>query len=128
MSGKRIFKTKTFGRWSKKVVSDAALCVAAWEIAEGIFEADLGKGFVRREWRFLGKEKAPRCERLWPKNTMTPSFFLAGREKSQPGADFTPVELEAAKGLARAFERANGPRLNELVAIGVLLEICHEAR
>lgn len=128
MSGKRIFKTKTFGRWSRKVVSDAALCVAAWEIAEGIFEADLGQGVCKKRVAIPGQGKSASVRTLVAKKHDDAIIFLAGREKSQPGADFTPVELEAAKGLARAFERANGPRLNELVAIGVLLEICHEAR
>lgn len=123
-----MFKTKTFGRWSKKVVSDAALCVAAWEIADGVFEADLGQGVCKKRVAIPGQGKSGSVRTLVAKKHDYAIIFLAGREKSQPGDDFTLVELEAAKGLARAFERADGPRLNELVAVGVLQEICHEDR
>jgi hypothetical protein len=32
---KRVFKTKTFDRWARKVVSDTLLCWAAREIERG---------------------------------------------------------------------------------------------
>jgi hypothetical protein len=32
---KRVFKTKTFDRWARKVVSDDLLCQAAHEIEQG---------------------------------------------------------------------------------------------
>ncbi|MGZ8288534.1 MAG: type II toxin-antitoxin system RelE/ParE family toxin [Telluria sp.] len=48
MMNKRVFKTKTFARWAKKVISDDLLCQAAREIERGEFEADLGHGKNRR--------------------------------------------------------------------------------
>ena len=44
MHRKSVFKTKTFDRWAKKVISDPLLCTAAREIEQGLYEADLGHG------------------------------------------------------------------------------------
>lgn len=126
MSAKRVFKTKSFGRWSKKVISDAALCIAAAEIADGHFEADLGQGVCKKRVAISGQGKSRSVRTLVAKKRDDAVIFLAGREKNQPGDDFTQAETEPAKGLARAFERADGPKLNALLAAGVLLEICHE--
>ncbi|HEU4775363.1 MAG TPA: type II toxin-antitoxin system RelE/ParE family toxin, partial [Telluria sp.] len=38
MRRKRVFKTKTFTRWAKKLISDDLLCKAALEIARGEFD------------------------------------------------------------------------------------------
>lgn len=48
MRVKRVFKLKTFGRWARKLVTDEALCVAAREVEQGIFEADLGGGVCKK--------------------------------------------------------------------------------
>ena len=45
---KRVFKTKTFDRWARKVVSDDLLCQAAHEIEQGQYEADLGGGVCKK--------------------------------------------------------------------------------
>ncbi len=45
---KRVYKTKTFDRWARKVVSDDLLCQAAHEIEQGQYEADLGGGVCKK--------------------------------------------------------------------------------
>ena len=45
---KRVFKTKTFDRWARKVVADDLLCQAAHEIEQGQYEADLGGGVCKK--------------------------------------------------------------------------------
>ena len=47
MHGKRVFKTKTFDRWARKLLSDELLCAAALEIEQGRYEADLGGGVCK---------------------------------------------------------------------------------
>ena len=53
-------------------------------------------------------------------------FFLAGREKNAPGADFSDKEVEAVKIIAHALENANSRKLDELIATEILKEICHD--
>ena len=40
----RIFKIKTFALWAKGLLTDTQLCKAANEIAQGLYEIELGAG------------------------------------------------------------------------------------
>jgi hypothetical protein len=53
-------------------------------------------------------------------------FFLAGREKSDPGPDFSPKEIEAAKVVGKGLQAATLEKLDKMTTNGVLTEICHE--
>ena len=55
---KRVFKTKTFDRWARKVVADKLLCQAAREIEQGLFEADLGGGLCKKRVALPGQGKS----------------------------------------------------------------------
>ena len=92
-----MFKTKTFDRWAKKVISDQLLCVAAREIEQGLYEVDLGHGVCKK---------------------------LVGRQKSEPGPDFPDGVVTAAKAIADGLHRQKIERLAELAAQGQLKEIC----
>ena len=122
---KRVFKTKTFSRWARKVVSDAVLCQAAGEIEQGLFEADLGGGLCKKRIALPGQGKSGSLRTLVAKKHKDAIFFLAGREKSQPGSDFSDPEVEAAKIIAAGLQAADGDKLDELVAAEILKEICH---
>jgi hypothetical protein len=52
-------------------------------------------------------------------------FFLAGREKSQPGSDFSDGEVDAAKIIASGLQAAEAQKLDELLANEILKEICN---
>lgn len=122
---KRVFKTKTFNRWARKVVSDSALCDAAREIEQGLFAADLGAGLCKKRIALPGQGKSGSSRTLVAKKHKNAIFFLAGREKSQPGSDFSDQEVEAAKIIGSGLQAANTAKLDELVAADVLKEICH---
>jgi hypothetical protein len=122
---KRVFKTKTFDRWARKVVADKLLCQAAREIEQGLFEADLGGGLCKKRVVLPGQGKSGSARTLVAKKHKGAIFFLAGREKSTPGSDFSDKEVEAAKIIARALENANAEKLNELISSEILKEICH---
>ena len=55
---KRVFKTKTFDRWARKVVADDLLCQAAHEIEQGQYEADLGGGVCKKRVAVPGQGKS----------------------------------------------------------------------
>jgi hypothetical protein len=122
---KRVFKTKTFDRWARKVVADKLLCQAAREIEQGLFEADLGGGLCKKRVALPGQGKSGSARTLVAKKHKGAIFFLAGREKSTPGSDFSDKEVEAAKIIARALENANAEKLDELISSETLKEICH---
>jgi hypothetical protein len=122
---KRVYKTKTFDRWARKVVSDDLLCQAAHEIEQGQYEADLGGGVCKKRVAVPGQGKSGATRTLVAKKHSTAIFFLAGREKNSPGSDFSSKEVEAAKIIAHALEGADIKKLDGLVATDVLKEICN---
>ena len=122
---KRVFKTKTFDRWARKVVSDSLLCLAAREIEQGLFEADLGGGVCKKRVAVLGQGKSGSTRTLVAKKHKDAIFFLAGREKRQPGSDFSDKEVNAVKIIASGLQGAAAQKLDELLTNNVLKEICN---
>ncbi len=120
---KRVFKTKTFDRWARKLVSDALLLEAAREIERGLFEADLGAGVCKKRVALPGQGKSGSTRTLVAKRHKDAIFFLAGREKNAPGSDFSDKEVDAAKIIANALASVNMKKLDELVTAEILKEI-----
>ncbi len=52
-------------------------------------------------------------------------FFIAGRQKSDPGTDFSDANVGQAQVIGEAFQKATATQLEALVEAGVLKEICH---
>ncbi len=125
---KRVFKTKTFDRWARKLIGDSLLCQAAREIEQGLFEADLGGGLCKKRVPFPGQGKSGSARTLVAKKHKGAIFLLAGREKSAPGTDFSDREVDAAKIIARALENANDETIGEMVMKQTLKEICHDTQ
>lgn len=123
---KRVFKTKTFDRWVRKVLSDLLLYEAAQQIEQGLFEADLGGGVCKKRIGIPGQGKSGSTRTLVAKKHLEGIFFLAGRKKKAPGSDFSDKEVEAAKIIAHALEKADSKKLDQLVSTGILMEICHD--
>ncbi len=123
---KKVFKTKSFARWARKILPDALLCVAAREIEQGLFEADLGGGVCKKRIALPGRGKNGSTRTLVAKRHKNAVFFLEGREKSERGADFSASEEELAKIIARSLHLADARTLEQLTAVGVLTEICNE--
>jgi len=122
---RRVFKTKTFDRWARKVVSDEILCQAACEIEQGRYEADLSGGVCKKEVAVSGRGKSGSTRTLVAKKHIAAIFFLVGREKNTPGSDFSTKEVDAAKIIAHALEGASIKKLDDMVATEVLKEICN---
>jgi hypothetical protein len=125
MDSKRVFKTKTFDRWAKKLIPDHLLCIAAQEIIQGNFDADLGGGVCKKRVALPGQGKSGSTRTLVAKKHNLAIFFIAGREKSDPGKDFSATEEEAAKIVAKGLQAATEPKLEQLKTDGILKEICN---
>jgi len=123
---KRVFKLKTFARWAKRLLTDQQLCVAAQQIMLGQFEADLGKGLCKKRIAVDGQGKRGATRTLVAKESARAIFFMAGRQKSDPGTDFSTASVEQAQLLGQALQAASSQQLDALVEEGVLKEICHD--
>ncbi len=122
---KRVFKTKTFDRWAKKLLGDDVLCRAAREIEQGLFEADLGGGICKKRIAIAGMGKSGGTRTLVAKQHAAAIFFLLGREKSSAGTDFPDSAVEAVKLIGANLHNQPMSKLDEMKFNGSLKEICH---
>ncbi|ABM39590.1 type II toxin-antitoxin system RelE/ParE family toxin [Polaromonas naphthalenivorans] len=126
MHSKKVFKTKSFARWARKLISDSELCVAALEIEKNLYEADLGGGVCKKRIAVPGHGKSGSTRTLVAKRHENAIFFIVGRSKSDPGADFSPTEETVAKAYAGLLQKASLSKLNQMKVNGALVEICDD--
>jgi len=125
MRSKRVFKTKTFNRWARKLLSDDLLCAAALEIEQGRYEADLGGGVCKKRIAVPGQGKSGSTRTLVAKQHPDAIIFLLGREKNAPAADFPDALVDAVKVIARSLHAESVEKLDEMKTSGELKEICN---
>ena len=125
-TGKRVFKVKTFSRWAKGLLTDEQLYAAAKEVMAGQYEADLGGGVCKKRIAAGEQGKSGATRTLIAKKHQDAIFFVAGREKSDPGTDFSDKQVEAAKLVAKGLQGATEDKLKLLLAAGTIQEICDE--
>ena len=123
-SDRRVFKLKTFDRWARRVLSDAELCEAAEEVLAGRFEADLGGGLCKKRIAAAGRGKSGSTRVLIAKQHEAIVFFLVGRQKSDPGTDFSERQVAVAKIIAKGLQAATQAKLAALMVDGTIKEIC----
>jgi hypothetical protein len=109
----------------KTELTDSALCVAVVEMSEGLIDADLGGGVVKKRVGLAGRGKRGGARTLIATNKGSRWFFVYGFEKSDR-ANVTDDELEALKEIATELLARTGQQLNEAVNDGALQEICHD--
>jgi hypothetical protein len=123
---KRVFKTHHFSRWMRKTdLTDSALCDAVTEMSQGLIDADLGGGVVKKRIGLAGRGKRGGVRTLVATNKGSRWFFVYGFEKSDR-ANIADDELEALKDIAEQLLARTGRQLDEAVEDGLLQEICHD--
>ncbi len=125
MRSKRVFKTKTFDRWARKLLSDDLLCAAALDIEQGRYEADLDGGVCKKRIAVPGQGKSGSTRTLVAKQHPDAIIFLLGREKNAPAADFPDALVDAVKVIARSLHAQSVEKLDEMKISGELKEICN---
>ncbi|NDB00596.1 MAG: type II toxin-antitoxin system RelE/ParE family toxin [Betaproteobacteria bacterium] len=122
---RRVFKTRHFSRWMRKTeLTDSALCSAVAEMAQGLIDADLGGGVVKKRVGLAGRGKRGGARTLVATNKGNRWFFVFGFEKNDR-ANIGADELEALQDLAHDLLARTGPQLDLAVNKQTLEEICH---
>lgn len=122
---KRVFKTRHFGRWMRKTeLSDSALWAAVAEMVQGLIDADLGGGVVKKRIGLAGRGKRGGARTLVATNKGSRWFFVFGFEKSSR-ANINDDELEALQDIAQDLLARTGQQLDLAVEDGTLEEICY---
>ncbi len=122
---KRVFKTRHFSRWMRKTeLTESALCSAVAEMAQGLIDADLGGGVVKKRVGLAGRGKRGGARTLVATNKGNRWFFVFGFEKNDR-ANIGADEFEALQDLAHDLLARTGPQLDLAVNKQTLEEICH---
>lgn len=122
---KRVFKTRHFSRWMRKTeLTESALCNAVSEMIQGLIDADLGGGVVKKRVGLAGRGKSGGARTLIATNKGARWFFVFGFEKNDR-ANIADNELEALQDLAQELLARSSNQLNGAVQDGTLLEICN---
>ncbi len=123
---KRVFKTRYFNRWMRKTeLTDAALCVAVTEMEQGLIDADLGGGVLKKRIGLAGRGKRSGARTLVATNKAGRWFFVFGFEKNDR-ANISDDEQEALKDIAAQLLDRTDKQLNEALDDETLTEICHD--
>jgi hypothetical protein len=123
---KRVFKTRHFSRWMRKTeLTDSTLCAAVAEMIQGLIDADLGGGVVKKRVGLAGRGKRGGARTLVATNKGNRWFFVFGFEKNER-ANIPDDELEALQELASHLLARTGRQLDEAIQDGTLQEICDD--
>jgi len=99
------------------------LRAAAEAVLRGEFEADLGRGFIKKRVAYRGGGKSGGARLLVARRAKNALIFVVGRDKSDPGSDFTSEQIEAAKQLAAAYAALDEEQLQRVIETGALKDI-----
>ncbi len=122
----RVFKTRNFNRWMRNSeLTDSQLCSAVKEMEQGLIDAHLGGGVVKKRVAVAGRGKSGGARTLVATNYKHRWFFVFGFEKNVR-ANISDNELEALQGIATDLLALDTSQLNAALVQEKLLEICHE--
>src|SRR5437870_1012726 len=121
--GVRIFKTKVFARFARRMgISDATLRDAVARAERGLVDADLGGGVIKQPVARPGQGRSGGFRVLIAYRAKTRSVFLFGFAKSARG-NVEDDELLTAREIAKAWLEADGKALTRALAEGVIQEV-----
>jgi len=106
----------------KTELTNQALCNAVAEMAQGLVDADLGGGVVKKRVGLAGRGKRGGARTLVATNKGDRWFFVFGFEKNER-ANIADDELEALQHIATQLLARTGRQLDEAVKDGSLQEI-----
>lgn len=125
---RRVFKTKTFTRWSRRAgISDEALCAAVAEMTRGLIDADLGGRVFKKRVPVPGRGKRGGARTIIGSNLQDRWFFLYGFEKKDRDT-IDDRELAGLQSIAAALLAMDPKLLDKAAAEAELEEICHEEK
>lgn len=95
------------------------------EIQEGLFDADLGGGIIKKRVALPGRGKRGSTRTLLATNRDNRWFFVFGFEKNEKD-NITSKELEALRALAADLLRLTTKQMIEAIRQGSLAEVHDE--
>jgi len=110
----------------KTELTDSSLCLAVVEMIQGLIDADLGGGVVKKRVGLAGRGKRGGTRTLVATNRGNRWFFLFGFEKKDR-ANISAEKKEALQSIARDLLARTTKELDAQVDDGTLQEICNDS-
>jgi hypothetical protein len=121
-------KTRYFHRWAKKAgLPDRALFHAVIEVTNGLVDADLGGGIIKKRIALPGHGKRGSTRTLLATNRNDRWIFVFGFAKNER-ENVSAKELAALQLLAGDLLAMSADQIAEAVNSGHLLEVANETR
>ena len=111
----------------KTELTNANLCTAVVEMTQGLIDAELGGGVVKKRIGMSGRGKRGGVRTLIATNKGDRWFFVYGFAKNDR-ANISDDELEALQSIAEQLLARSGPQLDRAVDDASLEEICHDSK
>ena len=109
----------------KTDLTQDALCLAISEMENGLVDAELGGGVVKKRVPLPGRGKSGGARTSLATNKGSLWFFVFGFEKNER-VNVSLRELEALKAIAADLLKLSSAELDSQVDSEALQEICHE--
>jgi hypothetical protein len=118
-----IYQTREFNRWARKQgLPNAALCKAATEMANGLYEADMGGNLLKKRIARPGQGKSGGFRTLVATNRGNLWFFVYGFAKNER-SNIDRNEEAALKKLAAVLLTLKPTALSQALAAEELIEV-----
>jgi hypothetical protein len=122
-----IYKTRWFARWARKEgLSDKALREALDEMAQGLFEADLGGDLLKKRIARPGQGKSGGYRTLVATNRSSRWIFVYGFAKNAR-SNIDPDEEAALKKLAATLLKLTPAALTKAQTASEIIEVSNHA-
>lgn len=119
----RIFKGVDFDCWAKKEqVGDESLLKAIEEISDGLVDANLGGGLMKKRVALDGRGKRGGARTILAFRSGKRAFFIHGFAKNKKST-LTAKETKALKQLAKTYFSLSDAELDKVVKQKKLIEI-----
>jgi hypothetical protein len=119
----KVHKTRWFVRWARKQgLNDLSLCTAVREMTEGLYEADLGGGLLKKRIARPGQGKRGSFRTLIATNKGNRWIFVYGFSKNER-SNIAKDEEEALKRLASELLSLTPQAIEKAKSAGELMEV-----
>ena len=123
-----VYKTRWFDRWARKEgLAASSLCAAVQEMVQGLVDADLGGGLVKKRIGRPGQGKSGGYRTLVATNNDTRWVFVFGFPKNER-SNIDKGETEALRKLAAHLMAMTPPALGTAERAGELIEVDCDAK
>lgn len=123
-----VYKTQWFDRWARKEgLAAASLCAAVQEMTQGLIDADLGGGLVKKRIGRAGQGKSGGYRTLVATNKGNRWVFVFGFPKNER-SNIDKDEAEALKKLAAHLLSLTAQAVTKAKQAGELIEVDCDAK